>query len=169
MASFETLWKNFPDKDEMKKVCTNKQAGSNTPFDNYCAILLSECFNKSGIDVTGMSGTKCWSHKGKKHILKAQDFANAINRMLPSGFSAMKKIPVESFQDTLSKKTGVIFFKDYWQRGKESFESRSGDHIDLWNKNKISGHGMFARSIYEFFGVVSDLNKSKEIWFWEVK
>lgn len=81
----------------------------------------------------------------------------------------MKKVQAESFQNDLSDKTGVIFFKDYWQRGAESFESRSGDHIDLWNKNKITNGGMFMRSIYELFGVVSDLNKSKEVWFWEVK
>ena len=63
----------------------------------------------------------------------------------------------------------AIFFKDYWRRGKESFEQRSGDHIDLWNKDRISSSSMFTRSILEFIGRVSDLNKSREIWFWEVK
>ena len=70
----------------------------------------------------------------------------------------MKKILPGSFQTELKGKTGVIFFKDYWQRGKERFEARSGDHIDLWNKDEITGQGMFMRSIYEFFGVVFDLN-----------
>ena len=62
-----------------------------------------------------------------------------------------------------------MFFKDYWQRGKETFDNRSGDHIDLWNKDELTGGSMLTRTIYEFFGIVSDLNKSKEILFWEVK
>lgn len=170
MPSFNTLWDNFPDKDKVKTVCTNKQKDSNKAFDNYCAILLSECFIKSGIDTNSFSGTKCWSHKqGKKHILKAADLATAIDSHLTSGFSKREKIMPASFQSILKDRTGVIYFKDYWQRGKESFDNRSGDHIDLWNKDEITGQGMFLRSIYEFFNAVSDLNKSKEIWFWEVK
>ena len=44
-------------------------------------------------------------------------------------------------------------------------KDRSGDHIDLWNKNRITGGSMFYRSIIELFGFVSDLNKSREVWF----
>lgn len=169
MANFATLWRNFPEKDIMKKKCTNKQKGSNNPFGNYCAILLSECFNQSGVDISLFKGARCWSHLGKKHILLAEDLANGLKRHTPPGFGKLQKIQPGSFQTELSGKTGVIFFKDYWQRGKESFDSRSGDHIDLWNKSEITSSGMFIRSILEFFGRVSDLNKSKEIWFWEVK
>ncbi len=105
----------------------------------------------------------------KKHILLAEEFAIGLKIRPTADISAMIKVLPGSFQNTLKGKTGIIFFKDYWQRGSESFTNRSGDHIDLWNKNEISGSGMFMRSVYEFFGVVSDLNKSKEIWFWEVK
>ncbi|MCP3675224.1 MAG: hypothetical protein GY829_12235 [Gammaproteobacteria bacterium] len=166
--SFKDLWKNFPDKDKIKKICTNKQTGSNQPFSNYCAIMLSDCFIKSGMDTNTFMAKKCWSHSGKKHILLAEELAHALNKNLPPGFSQMKKVAPGSFQTEIKGKTGVIFFKDYWQRGKERFEARSGDHIDLWNKDEITGQGMFMRSIYEFFGVISDLNKCKEIWFWEV-
>jgi hypothetical protein len=168
MTSFETLWRNFPSREAIQATCTNKQKDSNKPFSDYCAILLSDCLMKSGIDISSYKAKKCWSHSGKKHILLAEELANALAKAPPAGFSSMKKIQPGSFQSELSGKTGIIFFKDYWQRGKESFESRSGDHIDLWSKNKITGGGMFMRSVYELFGVVSDLNKSKEIWFWEV-
>ncbi|WP_227712335.1 T6SS effector amidase Tae4 family protein [Marinobacter zhanjiangensis] len=60
-------------------------------------------------------------------------------------------------------------FKDYWQRGNETDANRSGDHIDLWNKSEITSSSMLYRSFAEFFGMVSDLNNSKKIWFWEVK
>ena len=169
MIKFNSLWANFPDKDKVKKLCTNKQSDSNNPFDNYCAILLSECFIQSGIDTSGMTGAKCWSHSGKKHILRAEELAVAIsNRNIP-GFSKVTKVSPANFQEKLKNKTGVVFFKDYWQRGNEKYARRSGDHIDLWNKNEISGQGMFMRTLYEFFGVVSDLNRSREVWFWEVK
>ncbi len=169
MVRFEKLWKNFPDKALLKSKCTNKQKDSDRPFSDYCAILLSECFIRSGIDISLFKAKKCWSHSGKRHILLAEEFAEALKSNPLAGFSPMKKINPGSFQNDLSGKTGIIFFKDYWQRGKESFQSRSGDHIDLWNRNEITGSGMFMRAIYEFFGVVSDLNKCKEIWFWEKK
>ena len=169
MANFDTLWKNFPEKEVMKKHCRNKQLTKSDPFDNYCAILLSECFIRSGIDLNQFSGARCWSHQGKRHIIRAEELANALKLKVPAGFSQPKKVVPGSFQTILDGKTGIIFFKDYWQRGKESFEQRSGDHIDLWNKHRITSSSMFTRSILEFFGRVSDLNKSREIWFWEVK
>ncbi|WP_020409578.1 type VI secretion system amidase effector protein Tae4 [Hahella ganghwensis] len=166
---FETLWKNFPQKENIKARCTNKQKDSNEPFSDYCAIMLSECFIRSGVDLSLFKAKRCWPHDGKKHILLAEEFAEAMKNHTPPGFSLMKKIQPGSFQRDLKGKTGVIFFKDYWQRGQESFDSRSGDHIDLWNEDEITGSGMFMRSVYEFFGAVSDLNNSKEVWFWEVK
>ncbi|TQV81135.1 hypothetical protein FKG94_08470 [Exilibacterium tricleocarpae] len=166
---FKTLWENFPDKSTVSSRCFNKQKASEKPFGNYCAILLSESFIKSGINITSLSGKRCWSHAGMKHLLLAEDFANSLKGKVIPGIESFQKIQPESFQLTLKEKTGIIYFKDYWQRGRESFEQRSGDHIDLWNKNEITSSGMFIRSILEFFGRVSDLNKSREVWFWEVK
>ncbi|MCP4492494.1 MAG: hypothetical protein GY820_35080 [Gammaproteobacteria bacterium] len=169
MASFDTLWKNYPDKEAVKSKCTNKQKDGNKPFSDYCAIMLSESFIRSGVDLSLFKGNRCWSHQGKKHILLAEDFANGLKSNRSSVFGKLEKIPPGSYQSTLSNRTGVIFFKDYWQRGNESFSQRSGDHIDLWNKDEITSSGMFIRSLLEFIGRVSDLNKSREIWFWEVK
>jgi len=169
MANFSTLWKNFPEKAKIEIECYNKQPTGSAPFDNYCAILLSECFIKSGIDLSQLSGDRCWSHQGKRHIIRAEEMANALKRHVPSGFMQPIKVEPGSFQSVLNGKTGVIYFKDYWQRGKEKFEQRSGDHIDLWDKDRITSSSMFTRSILEFFGRVSDLNKSREVLFWEVK
>ncbi len=79
------------------------------------------------------------------------------------------EIEPATFQAKLKGKTGIIFFKDYWQRGRENFENRSGGHIDLWKSSKITSGTMFYRSMIELFGFVSDLNKSKKIWFWEIQ
>jgi len=81
----------------------------------------------------------------------------------------MEKIPPHKFQSVLKGRTGVIFFKDYRQRPGENNANRSGDHIDLWNKNAITSNPMWRRSVLEFFNLAFDLNSSKVIWFWKVK
>ncbi len=169
MPTFNTLWSNYPDPDSMKKRCVNKQKTSQSPFSDYCAISLSESFIRSGILVAQASGKKCWSHSGAKHLLLAEDFAKWLKTSPPSGFGKTEKISPQSFQSVLDGRTGVIFFKDYWQRGDESNANRSGDHIDLWNKNKITSSSMWWRNVIEFLGFVTDLNSAKTIWFWEVK
>lgn len=166
MTTFKTLWDNFPDDEAVKKICFNKE---NTPFDNYCSILISECFNQSGISLESCHAVRCWSHPGKRHVIRAEQLAKWLSTNPPKSFGAMETVNPGEFQSKLAGRTGVIFFKDYWVRGNESFENRSGDHIDLWNKNKITGSGMFYRSIIELLGLVSDLNKSRSVWFWEVK
>ena len=175
MTTFNQLWQNYPrgsDYTSLQARCYNKQEHSSQPFDNYCAIKLSECFVKSGINIASYSGAKCWSTPGTRHLIRAEDLANGLVLFPPSVFGRREKINPHNYQEALSDKTGVIFFKDYWQReinGRlEDMEHRSGDHIDLWNKNETTGEGNLRRSILEFFGAVSDLNLSKEIWFWQV-
>lgn len=167
--NFNTLWNNFPDKSVMKASCQNKQPTSTSPFGNYCAILLSEALIKSGVSTQGAKVKKCWSHAGIKHILLAEEMANWLRMSHFSWLGKLEKISPKSFQKDLNDRTGIIFFKDYWQRGNESFDNRSGDHIDLWRNDEITGSSMFVRSILEFFNRVSDLNESYEIWFWEIK
>ncbi len=169
MLTFEQLWANFPDKSKMKEQCQNKQADGSKPFGNYCAILLSEALIKSGVSTKEVKARKCWSHQGMKHILLAEELAAWLNQSDIKGLGSVEKVNPETFQDDLEEKTGIIFFKDYWTRGNESHENRSGDHIDLWNKDEITSSSMFMREILEFLGQVSDFNDSREIWFWEVK
>jgi len=168
MSTFSHLWKNFPDKELMQENCRNKQPdGSNEAFSDYCSIMLSECFNRSAIKYVAKGN--CWSHGGPKHILLAENLAIGLRNHSPAGFGKLEKITPASFQSELENRTGVIFFKDYWQRAGQNNKNRTGDHVDLWNKNKITGGSMLYRSVIELFGFVSDLNESKEIWFWEVK
>ena len=166
MKNFKTLWDNFPSQKVLSEKCFNQQKSGGRPFENYCAIMMSECFIRSGINIANYKGNKCWSHTGPKHLLLAEDLAENLRLSPPSHFGRMIKVNPNIFQKELKDKTGVIFFKDYWRRGGESDESRSGDHIDLWNKNETTGGGILYRSVTEFFGFVSDLNESKQIWFW---
>lgn len=170
MVNFKTLWDNYPNGDEIKTKCLNKQRDEIKPFDDYCAIRMSECFTKSGIDMSKCpSSYKCWSHSEPKHVLLAENLAKWLSLSPLQGFGQIEKIEPATFQKILSGKTGVVFFKDYWKRKGESEDGRSGDHIDLWSKNRITEGSMTYRAVIEFFGFVSDLNKSREIWFWEIK
>ena len=169
MADFKTLWKMYPSSSSIKKRCVNKQESSQSPFGNYCAISLSECLIQSGIALQGARGTKCWSHTGPKHLLRAEDFAKWLKSSRPPKFGKAERIASGDFQSTLDGRTGIVFFKDYWRRGGQSEANRSGDHIDLWNEDGITSSSMWWRAVIEFFDFVSDLNASKEIWFWEVK
>jgi hypothetical protein len=146
-----------------------KQPKSSSPFGNYCAINLSDALIKAGVSTVGAKVKKCWGHGGMKHILLAEEMAGWLKISHFSWLGKLEKIDPISFQDDLDGRTGIIFFKDYWQRGDESLSNRSGDHIDLWNKDEITSSSMFTRNILEFFGRVSDLNKSREVWFWEIK
>jgi len=169
MSKFNELWENFPEKNVIRARCQNKQATSSAPFGNYCAINLSDALIRSGASTVGAKVKKCWAHGGMKHILLAEEMASWLKKSNFSWLGKLEKVNPSTFQGDLDGKTGIIFFKDYWQRGNESLSNRSGDHIDLWNKDEITSSSMFTRNILELFGRVSDLNESREIWFWEVK
>lgn len=172
MLEFEKLWNNFPEKSVLQARCRNEQPdGSSKPFTDYCAIMLSEALIRQGVSTTSAKVKKCWSHQGKgmPHILLAEDLAQWLSKSSIGGLGSEEKIKPETFQDDLKGRTGIVFFKDYWRREGQTFENRTGDHIDLWNKDKITSSSMFTRGLLEFFGRVSDLNDSKEIWFWEVR
>lgn len=170
MADFDTLWRRFPRDSGLTKTCVLKHG---KPFDDYCAVKLSECLMRSNVPLAGFRGKKCWSHSGAKHALLAEDLARYFKLHPPSGFGTLEEIPPRAFQSILADRNGVIFFKDFWRRTtgahKQTMENRSGDHIDLWKEDQITSSGMFWRGIAEFFGLVSDLNQSRQIWFWEVK
>lgn len=169
MSKFNELWKNFPEKSLIKARCQNKQATSSSPFRNYCAINLSDALIKSGVSTVGAKVTKCWGHGGMRHILLAEEMAGWLQKSSFSWLGKLEKVDPNTFQNDLDGRTGIVFFKDYWQRRGESLPNRSGDHIDLWNKDEITSSSMFTRDILEFFGRVSDFNKSREIKFWEIK
>jgi hypothetical protein len=160
----------FPRDDSIKEKC---QESKGKPFSDYCAIRLTECFLLAGVPMHRFKGAKCWGHSGNKHALRAEDMAKFLTDSPPTGLGAKESIDPLKFQSLLAGRKGIVFFKDYWQRGsgksKEKFENRSGDHIDLWNDGEITSSGMTMRSVYEFFGMVSDLNQARKAWFWEIK
>lgn len=97
MLNFEVLWRNFPEKKNLQGKCRNAQDTSSAPFDNYCAILLSEALIKCGVSTAGSNATKCWSHQGMKHILLAEQLAEWLNKSNIGGLGSVEKISPASF------------------------------------------------------------------------
>lgn len=165
-ATFSDVWSAY--KSISGDACSNPQ------FTNQCAIRVSHALMECEVDLSGFKGTRCWNDSGnynRKHIIRAEEFANWLSRAPLKGLGATVKADPAKFEDDLKGKKGIIFFKDYWQRGNESFANRSGDHIDLWDRHRTTGYWFsWSRDFTEWIsgGTVSDQNKSKEIWFWSI-
>lgn len=148
MVKFDNLWKNHPGK--------GSHPCNVALFPNQCAIRMSECLNKSKVDLLSFAGVRCWEkHEDKfRHILRAQELADWIH-LHPEVFGnrdryERKKNPKMNHQAFKNRK-GIVFIQDGWLNGV--------DHIDLWN-------GLEMRGVLD--GGQSYLSLGVEIWFWDL-
>lgn len=180
MIRFKQLWDNHPSINGPKNPCVTNGKKN---FDDQCAIRLGVALSKSGVDTSKLPGAvHCWhGHpKSQGHVIRAEELANGLSKRMVPGVQPLIKVNPSGFSEAITGKTGIIFFKDYWQRKnngfKETFRNRSGDHIDLWNGARITDLFSWARIHLRFgsFGIhtfrddLSDFEDSKEIWFWRV-
>ncbi len=159
---FSTLW------DDYGSDLSHTDKDGNEIFSDYCAINLSEALIKSGMSP---GGTKCWGNCSSKqsHTIRAQELAT----WLQGNLSGVKVLTGANFQEYISGKTGIVFFQDYWQREGET--GITGDHIDLWNENEMGSYGVMLTWIRNNWPAIgqgmgmSDLSKSTQVLFWEIK
>ena len=176
--TFNDLWENYPSKEDIKH--------NDDKIDNYCAINVGEALIKSGIIIKHKSkrgtynGKMCWacpSGINNTHPLLAQELADWLLEKPFAGCPAVIKMTGAKFREKINNKTGIIFFKDYWQRSGETGGARTGDHIDLWDGRGIdklrsqNGIENFVTNTLELYwdSIYSNKNKAKEVWFWEIK
>ena len=97
---------------------------------------------------------KCWYHHDEHHYIRAEEFANwlRLHQVEQFGSAEVKKNVTSA---DYSGRTGIVFFKDFWDRPGE--RSPSGDHIDLWNGSKMA------------YGSSEYFKSSAQVWFWDVK
>ncbi|PTA74166.1 T6SS effector amidase Tae4 family protein [Serratia sp. Nf2] len=168
--TFNKLWEKHPQINGDEYPC--RTAHGNKSFYNQYAIRIRSALVHCGYDVSKLSGVNfCWLHKKSEgHILRAEELANALARTPIPGLGCMVKVTPNQFERVLKGKTGIIFFKDYWQRGNENFRNRSGDHIDLLNGSRLTTLSSYFRIQWglSWDGRFSDFFKSKEVWFWQV-
>lgn len=89
---------------------------------------------KSDITLKSFGGGSWWRCPTKeKYAIRAEELANWLNDKPFAGCSKTEKLKREEFRRKSGGRTGIVFFKDYWQRSGEMGEIRTGDHLDLWD------------------------------------
>lgn len=177
-VTLDQLWNvNISDiKDRCFKAWADNSQRKKVYWDDYCAINLSDILIKSGFKLPNKKTSpykQCHSHRDVSgpngfHFLLAQQMASWLDTKPIVGLPDKQTASGQEFENKFNNKQGIIFFKDYWREENQDFESRSGDHIDLWKKGRLPSSSSFGREISEFFGLVSELEDSKEVWLWEL-
>lgn len=169
-VKFADLWSSYP-----KERHPYQDASGKVPpgFENQCAIKMSATLHGVGLAMKSFKGTTV-PLKGKPAAIRAEELAAWLKLQPFCGLPAQPlTITSKDWQQKINGKTGIIFFKDYWARDGEVSHA-SGDHIDLWNKDRLTPSlSSFVRFTLGLQSIgwlsVSDLGKAKEILFWEVK
>lgn len=168
---FSTLWAAYP---QTSPLCIDPATGE-AAFPDECAIRLGSCLATAGITNNSFKGARCW-YKGhsRAHLLRAEEVANWLQRRPFAGCPKPLDITGKDWVSKIKHKTGIVFFRDYWQRKGE--RSQTGDHIDLWNGSRLTASSFQGR-VNNFMrftvGVgalwYSDLANAKKILFWEIQ
>jgi Type VI secretion system (T6SS), amidase effector protein 4 len=143
-SKFSSLWSHYP----------TERSPCDGPWLNQCAIRMSITLNAEGaLQVSSATYTEPKCSYG--HARGAESLANWLYRRQRLGRPTHTYTDSAAAKRELASKTGIIFFKDCFVRGSESFEDRVGDHIDLWNKGRAKTYD-------------DPSNNSKQVWFWEL-
>jgi hypothetical protein len=162
MPTFAQLWANHPTIQGDAPVLDKKV------YENQCAISMSAALMRSGVDLKSFTGARSWQAEGPKYPIRAEELAEWLDKnaaVLPGKITKFAGKDVPGSFDKIDGKTGVIFIKDYYGPG------LGGDHIDLFNKNRLTDLSSWFRIATGFHiqGFWSDYKKAKAIWFWQVQ
>lgn len=173
-VTFSELWAAYPDQEDPFR---DPETGEIPAYaDNQCAIRLSVTLHNVGVEMKSFRGGGQIRIDGKRTALRAGEMAQWLKLRPFAGIPAPRDITGSDWQDKIKGRTGVVFFSGYWARKTDSAGQTTGDHIDLWNGSKLTSPGIGGRlaSFMRFtVGIssawYSDLGKSKQILFWEIK
>ena len=172
-VSFAELWAVYPGGNPY----VDPKTGEPPPnFTNQCAIRLSVALHRVGIEMKSFQGEGRIRLSGKRTAVLVHEMADWLKLRPMAGMGRTENMTDADWQTKIKGRTGIVAFKNYWQRDGES--GRSGGHIDLWNGSQMTSNGIrdTATNFLRFtlgsatgFGIYSDLGKSSEIVFWEIK
>lgn len=175
-VTFKELWDAYP-SNSIEHINPKTEEDE---FGNHCAINVSDALYKCDIKLKSFTGAKCWhkcSSSKNIHVIRAQELADWLKKQPFAGCPKPIKLTGATYEDAIDGKTGIVFFKDYWQRNSEKgTDNRTGDHVDLWDGkgvNQMASQNAVENLITNTFGVhwdgvYSDKGKSKEVLFWEI-
>lgn len=174
-VTLDQLWNT--DLSDLKDRCFLDGTRANPiHFDDYCAINLSDRLLQAGFRMPNKASSpyrQCHSHRDTSeqhefHFLLAEQMANWLLTKPIAGLPDVQRSTGEEFEDAFNDKQGIIFFKDYWRESGQSYEERSGDHIDVWRNGRMPAASNVSRELAELFGAVTHLEYSREVWLWEL-
>jgi hypothetical protein len=186
VLTFQELWDNYPIGNPY----------DDPAYKDQCAIRISVMFHRVGIEMKSfseklikpLSGAKTIGRimlDGKATATRADELGEWLNLRPFAGLPKAENITGGDWEAKVKGRTGIVQFSRYWSRSGESAAEASGGHIDLWNGKRLtisSLHDGIATA-GRFFGVTSfrqgtsmlsdwsysDLGKSKNILFWEIR
>ncbi|WP_343656883.1 type VI secretion system amidase effector protein Tae4 [Cupriavidus sp.] len=170
VVTFSELWSAYP---RISPVCKDPATGK-AAFSDECAIRVGACLAAVGITNKSFKGARCWfKDHPRAHMLRAEEVANWLQQRPFAGCPKPLDMTGKDWVSKAQGKTGLIFFKDYWLRKGES--SPTGDHIDLWNGERLTAVSWRGRvNNFMRFTVgagalwYSDLANAKRILFWPI-
>ncbi|WP_198118329.1 T6SS effector amidase Tae4 family protein [Massilia rhizosphaerae] len=181
-VQFSDLWENYVTGDPYRDPKSGKIPFG---FENQCAIRVSLTLHKVGVAMKSYRGPDRMLIEGKPVAVRAQELAKWLALQPFCGLPTQpEEVTGENWKGLLAGRTGIVFFHGYWHRPGEATSRLSGDHIDLWNKNTLTpsvesflrfrlgiNHvpNIFDRLRGGQDNFYSDLGKSRQILFWEVK
>jgi len=167
-VKFETLWANYPKSDP----CVNAKTGKPpTGYSNQCAMRVGSALAKSGVSFETFKGNRCPnSEKRTGLVAGAQDLANWLGPSRFEGCPKGEEYTGKTVFDKISGRTGIIFLANYWQRPGETGDTRTGDHIDLWNGSRMTSFSSWFRVHLgvAWDGVWSDFERASKVVFWHI-
>lgn len=167
--TFDMIWRNYPSDFTP---CRNSR--TNQPvFENQCAIRVGLALQRAGVNFGSFRGDRCPSAPHNTGmVISAQALANWLLTRPFSGCPRAEHYTGSTVFDEISDLQGIIFFSDYWQRpGEVGTSRRTGDHIDLWNGERLTSLSSFVRVHLHFSidGYLSDFRRSPRVLFWRLQ
>lgn len=174
-VTFAKLWESYPSGHPY----VDKTGKPPPGYENQCAIKVSVAIHGAGIEMRSFRGAAV-TMDGLKTAVVATQLAAWLKLQPFCGLPMQpENVTGKDWQDKIRGRTGIVYFENYWRRHGET-RTATGDHIDLWNGSRLTATGW---SLFSTLGRriglnelgagtdwgYSDLGKSTEILFWEVK
>jgi hypothetical protein len=176
-VKFSSLWASYPDSTPYIDPKTGKPPPG---YEDQCAIKVSVAIHGVGIDMKSFTAANVDLKpgrtigrivlNGKYTATRADELASWLKRQPFCGLPQKpENITGEDWATKVKGRSGIVFFADYWARTAEN--QASGDHIDLWNGEKMTGFGTGLRARWNIVipGIWSDLRKAKTILFFPIQ
>lgn len=177
-VSFETLRRNYPYPETLSATELFDELGwskeefiKKPEFKNTCAVRMSYCLVRSGINIQGGFNILKGKHKGKRIETSQKKLTEYMRRSLQAHIGTPSKFNKSDKNNFLTKgKKGIMSFMEI--SGYSDASGNASGHIDLiWTeKNSLSVLGWTLWSaLEEQCGSSCYWDDAKELLFWELQ